>query len=321
MIHPSPVRFALAAALASLVACLPAVSPGGVSPAIARADSLARDAIRNERSIDPNTFPERSVGVAPLTVVSSDTALLALGWGLADLLTTDLSRSRELQVVERVQMDALLRELGMATTAQVDSSRAPRLGRLVGARRLVTGTVAQLPGDRIEMSTRIAEVMEGRVTGSGSATMELDRILDAEKELAFVVLDRLGVTLTPAERAAIEERPTRNIAALLAYSRGVREEARGDFGAAAEQYRDAVRIDPAFGQAQSRLQGAEQSMAEALPAPPAASAGQDQLRRAMELAAEPLAVTGLPIKSDAADPGFNANTRQLITLIIRVTIP
>lgn len=302
--------------------CLPPIAaPGGVPPAVARADSLAREAIRNERGIDPLTFPERSVGVVPLTVVSTDTSLLPLGWGLADLLTTDLARSGELQVVERVRIDALIRELGLAAAGVVDSSRAPQLGRLMGARQLVTGVVVQAPGDRLEVSTRLAEVVDGRITGMESTTLDLDRILDVQKDLAFSLLDRLGVNLTPAERAAIEQRPTRSITALLAYSRGVRDEARGDFRAAAGQYREAVRLDPSFGQAQARLERAEAVVQDA-PMPVASPVtASDQMKRTMELAADPLSLVGVPIRSDATDPGFSTSARQLVTLIIRLTIP
>ena len=65
----------------------------------------------------------------------------------------------------------------------------------------------------------------------------------------------LGITLTPAERAAIEAAPTRNVAALLAYSRGVRDETFARYGAAAQQYRAALQADPNFIDASQRMLG------------------------------------------------------------------
>jgi TolB-like protein len=314
----------IVAAAVGLGGCLPGGPSTGVSPVVARADSIARAAIASEQSIDPATFPERSVGVAPLMVQVTDPSLAPLGWGLADLLTTDLARSRELRVVERLNVDALMRELARSTGGRVESASAPRVGRLMGARQIVTGAIAQLPDSRLVVSTRVADVLRGEVRSAASPTMELDRILDAQKELAFALFDRLGVTLTPAERAAVEQRPTRNITALLAYSRGVRDEAFGNFASAAEQYREAVRLDPAFGQAQTKLQDAEVRIGEA-----AASGGGatgtiqegDQLKRAASLAADAVNRPMLPPTADAADPSFRASTMQLVTLIIRVTIP
>jgi TolB-like protein len=290
----------------------------GISPAAARADSAARRAIANERAINPDSFPPGTVGVAPLVVEARDTSLAPLGWGLADLLTTDLGRSRSLRVVERLQIDALLRELGLAATGRVDSGTAPRVGRLLGARQIVSGAIVQLPDARLTVSTRLADVTRGQVRGAESSTIVLDRILDAEKTLALSLFERLGVTLTPAERAAVERRPTRNIAALLAYSRGVRDEALGNYQRAAAEYRSAAQLDPAFERARSKQEAVEREIGVAGPAP---DAEREQLRRATTLVAEPINRSALPPVSDAADPGFRANVQQLVTIIIRITIP
>lgn len=56
----------------------------------------------------------------------------------------------------------------------------------------------------------------------------------------------MGVQLTPAEQEAINQRPTQNIQAFLAYSRGLEAEDRGDYGAAQAAYNDAVTLDPSF---------------------------------------------------------------------------
>jgi hypothetical protein len=60
------------------------------------------------------------------------------------------------------------------------------------------------------------------------------------------------VTLTVAERNAIEQRPTRSLAAFLAYSRGLTAEDEGRYDDASRFYRDAARIDPGFGAASER---------------------------------------------------------------------
>lgn len=306
---------------ASLLSCAVGMRGGtGVSPAVARADSVARAAIANERAINPASFPPGTVAVAPLLVQTRDTTLAPLGWGLADLLTTDLARSRALRVVERLQIDALLRELGLASTGRVDSSAAPRVGRLIGARQIVSGTIVQLPDLRLAVSTRLGDVTQGTVHGAETSTMPLDRILDAEKTLAFSLFTRLGIVLTPAERAAVEQRPTRNIAALLAYSRGVRDEALLNYESAAGQYREATRLDPTFDQARGKLQAVERQIGEAGGASSALS-GREQLRRTLSLVADPINRSALPSVSDAADPGFRNSVQQLVIIIIRVTIP
>ena len=98
------------------------------TPSPQEADAAARAAIAAERSIDPTRIPDRAVGVPPMAITASDTTLSALGYGLSDLLANDLARSSRLTVVERLQLDAVLRELSLAKSGAVDTATAPRLG-------------------------------------------------------------------------------------------------------------------------------------------------------------------------------------------------
>jgi TolB-like protein len=218
------------------------------------AEAAAKAAIANERSLNAAELPAKSVGVAPLAVVAADSALAPLGYGLADLLITDLSRSAQLQVVDRLRVSALLSELQLARSGAVDTTSAPRVGKLVGARKIVSGAIGRLSGQGVTVSARISDVGQGALVGQPINTHTAIRdILDAEKMLAFRIFDELGVTLTPKERAAVEQRPTRYLAAFLAYGRGVRAEAIGELGRARAEYQNAVFIDPGFRLASLRL--------------------------------------------------------------------
>lgn len=234
-----------------------------------QADAAAKQSIANERSLAASNLPPRTVGVTPLAVTGGDSSLAPLGYGLADLLITDLSRSAQLRVVDRVQVDALLRELKLAGSGRVDSATAPRIGRLVGARRIVNGAIDALPGGRLAVSTRVADAAQGTLVGQPvTERTSLGDILDSEKTIAFALFRELGVTLTPAERAAVEQRPTRYLSAFLAYSNGVRAEAYGDYRAARSYYARAVMIDPGFSMAGARLEGVQASAGQAPGATP-----------------------------------------------------
>lgn len=228
----------------------------------ARLDALTREeavaaakaAVAGERSLAAASLPDHTVGVAPLVVARGDSSLASLGYGLADLLITDLSRSAQLRVVDRVRTDALLQELRLAGTGRVDAATAPRVGKLIGARNLVNGALAGYPNGGIGLSAAVADAEKGTLVGRPiDESTSLERILDTEKSLAFALFTQLGVTLTPAERAAVEQRPTRYLAAFLAYCNGARAEALGDYRAARAYYAQAVMIDPSFSIAGSAL--------------------------------------------------------------------
>jgi len=311
-----------------VTSCRPPAT-GRVAPdRVAEAEAAARQAIANERSLQVSSFPERSLGITPFAVASTDTAIAPLGYGLADILVTDLQRSGQLQIVDRLRLDALLREIQLVEAGRVDPSTAPRVGKLVGARRLVIGTLSQRPGGQLAIDARIADVASGGVQNAVSATAPLADILAAEKELALRILSQLGVNLTPAARARIEERPTRNIAALLAYSRAVRFEVRGDYERAAQEYRAALRLDPNFSLAGERLS----QVPGALPPPPSrADASADRGRSTSIARASAVAVDRLnPVffsplgggpRAGAGSIGDPTFPSQTVIVLITITTP
>lgn len=266
---------AFCGSLAALSAC-GGGQPGSVSPERDAAHAAARGAILSERTLDATTFSQRSLGVAPFAVNSGDTALTALGYGLADLLTTDLARSGRLEVVDRIRLQAVMQEIHLVEAGRIDTTTAPRVGRLVQARRLVLGSVTDRSNGRVALTADVADVATGEVQSAVAAEATLEQILPAEKELAFRLFDRLGVVLSPAERSAVEQFPTKNVTAFLAYSRGVRFETEGRYGDAAREYRQAVRVDPGFQAAAEHLESAKQAAGAPLPATQQASASASE---------------------------------------------
>jgi tetratricopeptide (TPR) repeat protein len=74
----------------------------------------------------------------------------------------------------------------------------------------------------------------------------LDNLFRLQKELVFQLIEEMGVELTAEQRAAIEDVPTQNLQAFLAYSRGLIAEDTGNFEAAARFFRQASQLDPDF---------------------------------------------------------------------------
>lgn len=230
-------------------------------------EAAAKAAVAREASLAGTAGSPRTVAVLPLDFAGRDSSLAPLGAGLSDLLITDLSRVSQLTVVERQRLDALLDEVNRSTSGRVDSATAVRSGRLVRAGRLVQGTITQPDGQALRADAAVVDVASARSAGPVNADFTLDAVLDAEKRLVFAILQQLGVTPTPAERAAIEQRPTKSLAAFLAYSRGVAAENAGRWDDAARHFGDAVRQDPGFSTARAGEARAQQTSAGAAATP------------------------------------------------------
>jgi TolB-like protein len=214
-------------------------------PRVRDAQDAARRAIAVEAQLQPDSQSIRTVGVLPFDQTGLDSSSADIGFGLADLLRVDLSKSRQLRIVDRLRLDAIMRELELAASGRADSATAPRVGRLVQARRVVYGAL-DARGNAMGVNVGVADASTRQARSALSAQMRLNDVLDMEKQIALRLFENLGVTLTPAERAAVEERPTKNIAAFIAYGRAARYETEFRFVDAVREYDAALKLDPSF---------------------------------------------------------------------------
>jgi TolB-like protein len=222
----------------------------------------AREAVRQmmarERELADRTLQREVVAVVPFSYQGSDSTYAPLGRGLSEMLTTDLANIDRIRVVERVRLQAVLDELQFAQTRYVDAETAPRVGRLLGAGRLVGGSFNVLGGQTLRIDATLADIVDDlRFPEVEAQEGQLDRLFELEKQVVLELVGELGIQLTPAERDAIEPVPTRSLQAFLAYSQGLLEEDRGNFAAAARQFQRATRLDPTFEAAVQRQQQAQ----------------------------------------------------------------
>ena len=209
----------------------------------------AKRAVQQEHRIAATPGAPTTVAVLPLRFSGSDSSLRPLERGLAELLTTDLARSSTLTVLERERIQAVLDELALQRSGATDAATNVRAGRLLRAGRIVQGSILQLDGSELRVDAAVVDVPTTQVRGVAQGTDQMEQLFALEKRIALDLFEQLGVTLTVAERNAIEQRPTRSLAAFLAYSRGLAAEDEGRYDDASRFYRDAARIDPGFGAA------------------------------------------------------------------------
>jgi hypothetical protein len=81
---------------------------------------------------------------------------------------------------------------------------------------------------------------------SGTASDQLQQLFAMQKQVLNGLIQQMGITLSPAEQRALSERPTADLQAFLAFSRGLEAEDRGDWRAAEAGYSAAVARDPNF---------------------------------------------------------------------------
>jgi tetratricopeptide (TPR) repeat protein len=232
-----------------------------------RALARARQALARESDLASQPAEPTTIAVLPVDVVG-DSTYRPLSRGLAELMTTDLALLQRFRMVERLQVGALLEEMNLAAGRRVDEATAARVGRMLQAGRMVQGLASIPPSGTTRLEASVV-VASGEVSSPASQSGELSDLLRMEKAVVIELARQLGYELSEAERQLILENGTQNLAAFLAYSRGLEAEDAGDYRAASQHYGDAVRSDPGFQAARDAYQTVE-TVPEVLGAEPAA---------------------------------------------------
>lgn len=213
----------------------------------------AQHAIQQESTLSRQAPTPNTIAVFPFRYTGSNAEVAPLSRGLTHLMITDLAKLSRFTLLERERVQALVDELQLAESNRADPATGARSGRLLRAAQVVQGSVGEMPGGTdLRLDAAIVDANNAAVVASGSANDRLQQLFALQKAVLFRLVDQLGITLTPAERRALSERPTADLQAFLAFSRGLEAEDRGDYETANANFSAALARDPNFRAARDR---------------------------------------------------------------------
>ncbi len=202
--------------------------------------------LQTENAIEVAAIPDHSVAVLYFVNSSGNAEIDPLQKGLTEMLITDLSQVKALTVVERARLQQLMEEMGLGMSGLIREDTAPRLGKLLGAARVVHGAITGLEDRNLRIDVSLADLKKSDRIAPEAIQGTLLEFYQLEKDLAFAVIKELQVPLSREEREAIQRIPTKNLLAFLAYCRGLDEQDLGHWDAARREFSDAVAQDPGF---------------------------------------------------------------------------
>lgn len=160
------------------------------------------------------------IAVVEFASASTDKELEALGKGLQSMVATDLAQVPGLHLVERERLKEVQAELKLGRSGQLDKATAARVGKLAGATHLLGGTYTVV-GGKMRIDARLFSVQTGDVLIAEQIEGERDAFFELEKKLGQKVIDSLGITLKPRERATLAKVQTADFDAFRSFSRGL----------------------------------------------------------------------------------------------------
>jgi TolB-like protein len=109
---------------------------------------------------------KKKIAVLPLSTLTGQSTVLGLF--VSDKLTSSLFRFRDkFDVVDRIHLEQILKELKLSQTGAIEPTTAQKLGKLLGADAIVAGTITDLGSD-IDITTRVLGTEQGNVLAVAS---------------------------------------------------------------------------------------------------------------------------------------------------------
>ena len=157
-------------------------------------------------------LPEKSIAVLPLENLSEDKQNAFLADGVQDDIRTALAKVADLKVINRTSVNTYV-----AGTRR----NLREIAQTLGVAFVLEGSVRQ-SGEKVSITTQLTDARSGARAWQESYERNLADIFAIQSDIVQRIISQQQATVSPKEKAAIDERPTKD---LIAYGLYVRAKA------------------------------------------------------------------------------------------------
>jgi eukaryotic-like serine/threonine-protein kinase len=226
-------------------------SPVAVTLALAAGAFVLVSSFLWWRNATVKSAPAKSIAVLPFANLSQDAQDAYLADGIQDEILSDLAKVADLKVISRTS--TLQYKNGVPGNLR-------EIGQQLDVANVLEGSV-QHSGNRVHVNAQLIDARTDTHLWGDSYDREISDVFAIQNEIAEAIAAQLRVKLSPAEQKAIENVPTRDIAAFDLYTRAkdlvigttLSSDAKADLLQAAELLNHALARDPSFFEAYCAL--------------------------------------------------------------------
>ena len=157
-------------------------------------------------------LPEKSIAVLPLENLTEDKGNAFLADGVQDDIRTALAKVADLKVINRTSVN---------TYAAGTRRNLREIAQTLGVAFILEGSVRQ-SGEKVRIRVQLTDARSGAPAWEESYERDLADVFAIQSDVVQQILSRLQATVSPKEKTAIDERPTKD---LIAYGLYVRAKA------------------------------------------------------------------------------------------------
>jgi TolB-like protein/class 3 adenylate cyclase/Tfp pilus assembly protein PilF len=154
---------------------------------------------------------EKSIAVLPFENLSRDPDNAFFADGVQDEILTDLAKVADLKVISRTS--AMNYKSGVARNLR-------EIGDQLGVAHVLEGSV-QRAGGKVRVNAQLVDTRTDKQLWGQSYDRDLADVFAIQSEIAQKIVDELEAKISPREKAAIEEQPTKDLVAYDLYVRAI----------------------------------------------------------------------------------------------------
>jgi len=171
--------------------------------------------------------------------------------GLADMMITDLSKIKLLDIVEREKLEEVIKEQNLQSTRHFDDSTAVKIGKLLGAEIILVGAYFEM-SSQMRIDARMIDVETGRILKSEGVNGKNEEFFALKDQLIWLIAKDFDTQYTETTRENLVTHVSFN--QVLEYSEALELYDRGDKVAAKKVLKNILKNQPEFKRAESLLQ-------------------------------------------------------------------
>jgi TolB-like protein/class 3 adenylate cyclase len=157
----------------------------------------------------PLEVPEKSVAVLPFENLSRDPDNAFFTDGVQDQILTALAKVADLKVISRTSV--MQYKSGIARNLR-------EIAQQLGVTHVLEGSV-QRAGNKVRVNAQLINARTDAHEWAENYDRPVDDVFAIQSEIAKAIADQLQAKLSPNEKSAIEQAPTKDVAAFDLYSR------------------------------------------------------------------------------------------------------
>jgi TolB-like protein len=154
-------------------------------------------------------IPEKGIAVLPFENLSEDQRNAFLADGLPDDIRTTLAKVADLKVINRTSVN---------TYPAGTQRNMRRIAQTLGVAYALQGSVRQT-GENVNITAQLTDARTGVAAWKKNYNGGLADVFEIQRDIVLRTTSQLKATVSPTEKAAIDERPTKDLVAYGLYVR------------------------------------------------------------------------------------------------------